>query len=312
MPSSQLAKWCCAPLPRRLSVERTLSLAPVVLTRPFSSDPSEAVKVKILDQQDAGVAIMTLNVPNKLNRMNPDMGHAFKAVVDMLKKERGLRAVVLTGAGRAFSAGGDMNFIQERCKDTRANNIAVIRDFYNSFLCIRDLYVPVITAINGPAIGAGMCLALATDYRFCVPRTDIGLTFKLAAHLHPGMGATHFLPKLVRVDTELTMLLTGETIISEDAAKIGALTTLSPDPVESALTFIHKVAPSSAGVRTILETVRAQGNEGLQAALEREAAAQADCYASPELAAKVEAVIKEFRARKAKREEAKVVSRQGA
>ena len=71
-----------------------------------------------------------------------------------------------------------------------------MRNFYQRFLCVRDLPFPVIAAINGHAIGAGLCFALACDIRIAAPQAKLGLTF-VGLGLHPGMGATHFLPKLV-------------------------------------------------------------------------------------------------------------------
>jgi enoyl-CoA hydratase/carnithine racemase len=79
--------------------------------------------------------------------------------------DKSVRCVVLTGAGKAFSAGGDLDFLQQRMHSDPASNSAEMRRFYARFLTVRTLPTPVVAAINGPAIGAGMCLAAACDLR---------------------------------------------------------------------------------------------------------------------------------------------------
>ena len=108
-----------------------------------------------------------------------------------------VRAAILTGAGRAFSAGGDLDWLMARHRDTPENNVAVMTEFYKRFLVLRRLPVPVIAAINGPAIGAGLCLAVGgADLRVASAGAKLGVTFTKLG-LHPGMAATFFLPQLV-------------------------------------------------------------------------------------------------------------------
>ncbi|KAH8062070.1 enoyl-CoA hydratase [Aureococcus anophagefferens] len=118
--------------------------------RAFSS--SSIVTTEITD----GVATITLNAPERLNAMTVEMGEAFEAAVGELrdKPPNELRAAILTGAGRAFSAGGDLDWLLERHRDSPTNNAKIMRDFYGRFLSLRTLEVPIVAAINGPAIGA--------------------------------------------------------------------------------------------------------------------------------------------------------------
>ena len=96
------------------------------------------------------------------------------------------RAVVITGAGRAFSAGGDMKFLSDRTESDALSNANTMKSFYDRFLCLRSLEVPTIAAINGPAIGAGLCVAAACDMRICAADAKMGWTF-VGLGLHPGM-----------------------------------------------------------------------------------------------------------------------------
>ena len=148
---------------------------------------------------DGKVAIITLNDPKRLNALNATMGDEFVSIIhDLIESNDmdGLGAVVLTGSGRAFSAGGDLNFLKDRSNDTPYRNAVIMRRFYERFLSVRKLPVPVVAAINGPAIGAGLALALACDVRVASKDAKMGITF-VGLGLHPGMGSTHFLPRLV-------------------------------------------------------------------------------------------------------------------
>lgn len=160
-----------------------------------------------------GVAVLTLNVPEKMNRMDVEMVLAFEAAVMELRAlpPTTLKACVLTGSGRAFSAGGDLDFLMDRHNDAPSNNASIMREFYARFLSIRKLEVPLIAAINGPAIGAGMAVACACDLRIASPDAKIGITF-VGLGLPPGMGSTYWLPSVVGPQRAAELVLTGEVI----------------------------------------------------------------------------------------------------
>ena len=154
--------------------------------------------VRVEDDEQSGVKVLTLDRPDSLNAMTVEMGDAVQASVAQLSQlpPSELRALVITGAGRAFSAGGDMRFLHERREATPTDNADVMLNFYRRFLSIRSLPVPIICCVNGPAIGAGACFAMAADVRFTHAAAKIGFTF-VGLGLHPGMGATHSLPSAV-------------------------------------------------------------------------------------------------------------------
>lgn len=239
------------------------------------------------------VAVVTLNDPKRLNALTLDVAAALRTALDQAA-ESGAGAIVLTGAGRAFSAGGDLAFLRARAQDSPARNAPLMRAFYQSFLGpIRGTRVPIIAAINGAAVGAGFGISLACDLRIAARDAQLGAAFTTLG-LHPGMGTTFFLPRLANAQVATRMLLTGELVSGDDARRDGIVL----DAVEAgqvlpaALALAERIAAAGpVAVRTTLLTLRTQADAaGLEAALWREADAQAQCYATRDLAEGVEAV----------------------
>ncbi|MFQ5458817.1 MAG: enoyl-CoA hydratase/isomerase family protein, partial [Myxococcota bacterium] len=140
----------------------------------------------LLDVAD-GIATVTLNQPGKRNAMTVQMGEEFLSALAGLKERDDLRVMVLTGAGRAFCAGGSLDMIQARSDGSRDDNKATMISFYTKFLSVLDLPFPTIASINGYAIGAGLCFALACDIRLASEDAKMGMNF-VRLGLHPGMG----------------------------------------------------------------------------------------------------------------------------
>ena len=177
-----------------------------------------------------------------------------------------------------------------------------MRKFYSLFLKIRKLPVPLIAAINGPAVGAGLCFAAAMDLRVALSDAKLGVTF-VGIGLHPGMASTFFLPKLVGPQIASRMLLTGELISGDEAAKIGL--TLESIPatgntpaennqiiVKRAVELGQRIASQAPlAVRTCVRSIRLNTDEGLEKALWREADSQAHCYSSTDFREGVEAIM---------------------
>lgn len=228
------------------------------------------------------VTTIHLTNPKALNALTVSMGEEFKAAIAEIKKDTDVRAVVLTGEGSAFSAGGDMDFLRQRIRDTVPNNITKMREFYARFLSLRSLDVPVVAAINGHAIGAGFCIALACDYRVAAEKAKLAINFTRLG-IHPGMGGTYFLPKLAGHAAASQLILTGDTITSAEAHRLGLVTKVCPTgeaTVEEAMAVATRIATASPmAVKESLRTLRKDDTTLLDAALEREAGAQAICYA---------------------------------
>jgi enoyl-CoA hydratase/carnithine racemase len=167
-----------------------------------------------------GVGVIVLNDPKKLNALTEDMGYQFVDAVSMMKRasqDQLIRSCIITGSGDAFSAGGDLDWLRARhYASPYANKLTMIK-FYNLFLCVKDIPVPTIAAINGAAIGAGMCMTLACDFRIAAHESKIGFTFAKLG-IHPGMGASYLLPRVISSQLASDYLLTGK-IVSGDIAK---------------------------------------------------------------------------------------------
>ena len=139
------------------------------------------------------VARIMLNQPDKMNAMTAQLVEDFGKVLESIHSNAAdYDAVLITGAGKAFSTSGDQKWLEERCKDTPSRNSQIMHDFYHQFLAVRSLPLPVVAAINGPAVGAGMCLAMACDIRIAAKNAKMGFPF-VSLGLHPGMGATHII-----------------------------------------------------------------------------------------------------------------------
>mmetsp|Transcript_10818 Transcript_10818/g.32270 ORF Transcript_10818/g.32270 Transcript_10818/m.32270 type:complete len:287 (+) Transcript_10818:158-1018(+) len=230
-----------------------------------------------------GVATLTLNDPDRLNAMTVEMGEEFQDAVAALKQVPALRAVVLTGAGRAFSAGGDLDWLAERHADTPSNNATIMRAFYARFLTIRSLEVPTLAALNGAAIGAGLAVACACDMRLAAPDAKLGITF-VGLGLPPGMGSTHSLPRIIGAQQASEMILTGRIIDGAEAKARGLVLDAVEDPLSAASKLAGQIAKQAPlAVRASVRALRIVQDEGLEAALRREADSQGVAYGSRDL-----------------------------
>src|SRR5215813_2405694 len=120
----------------------------------------------VLDQRENGVATLTLNRPDRLNALNKDLAAALNEALGSISTDKRVNVVVLTGAGRAFCAGGDLAVIRKGHEENDMTDLEpLLRAGMQSVMKIRTMRQPVIAAVNGPAAGAGMNIALAADMR---------------------------------------------------------------------------------------------------------------------------------------------------
>ena len=247
----------------------------------------------LIERRPDGVALLTLNDPERLNAMTEAMGGAIQGAVGALKDDASVRAVVLTGAGRAFSAGGDLEMLGRMTRDgnadpggpTRARHEAFMRRFYSLYLTVRDLPQPTVAALNGPAIGAGFCVALACDIRVAAAEAKLGLNFTRLG-IHPGMAATWTLPRIVGPAHAAELIYTGRLIDGSEAARIGLANRALPreEVLPAALALAAEIAEAAPlAVRGAKRSLGLTERSEISDQLAQEAAEQARCYESADL-----------------------------
>lgn len=246
-------------------------------------------------QKVGRVAKIMFNQPSKLNAMTADMVADFGNIVESLKMDTSdVGAVVIYGAGRAFSAGGDLGFLRDRMKDEPSRNSVIMHKFYNQFLCIRDLPIPTIAAINGPAIGAGLCLAMACDVRIAAKDAKLGFTF-VGLGLHPGMGCTHFVASVAGYETAYRMILSGDIVTGAEAKEMRLVSQCAESgdqAIDEAINLGNRISEQAPiAVRAATRSLRMKQDVGLEQALWREADAQSYSYNSSDMQEGVDALI---------------------
>ncbi|MBS0509115.1 MAG: enoyl-CoA hydratase/isomerase family protein [Proteobacteria bacterium] len=166
-----------------------------------------------------GIGTITLNRPQARNALSQDMRPALAAAVTQMRDDAGVHAVILTGAGGAFCSGGDISAML----DTSRTGLAFrkgMRELHQWFPELVNMEKPVIAAVDGPAFGAGLSLALAADFivatrraRFCAVFGRIGLV--------PDLGALHLLPRIVGLQKAKELVFTARTVEVEEAKQLG-------------------------------------------------------------------------------------------
>lgn len=174
--------------------------------------------------RDGHVATLKLNRPDARNAMSIAMGDEVQRAVEEIRADDDIRVLVVTGEGRAFSSGGDLGMLAADAGlgAAHAGMGGPPREFYNRYLSVATLPIPTLAAINGHAIGAGLCFALACDLRIASSDAKMGMTFTKLG-IHPGMGATYFLPRLLGAARACDLLFTGRIIDAEEAEQLGLL-----------------------------------------------------------------------------------------
>lgn len=238
-----------------------------------------------VDRPSDGVVLLTLDNPAQRNAMSAPMTEAWAASIAELAADPGVRAVVVTGEGSAFCSGGDPRWIAGE-PDAPVHHLRNrMRGFYRAWLSIRDLEVPTIAAINGPAVGAGLCLALACDIRYASESARMSVPF-VKLGMHAGMAATYTLPNVVGEARARELLLTGRMVGAEEAARIGLVSSVTADD-----SFLDTVLETAAGIaatapiasRLTKVALRDGGHADFASAIEWEALAQPVTLATEDL-----------------------------
>lgn len=237
----------------------------------------------VLESREGGVLTLTLNRPAKLNALNTELASALLAAVRRAAQQDGVRAVILTGAGRAFCSGGDLALLAEARKRNAAAELeALLRAGHELVLALCDLPLPVLAAVNGPAAGAGMNLALACDLRLAADTAVFGQNFAKVG-LFPDFGGTHLLPRLVGPAVAAELFYSGDMIPAAEALRLGIVNRVvaAERLSEEARAWAQKLAQAPPlAARAVKRILFGREREALERALEEEVRQQVKCFLS--------------------------------
>lgn len=237
----------------------------------------------VLEERKGNVAVIRLNRPDKLNALNVELGRGLVHALLHASQDNSVRAVVITGAGRAFCAGGDLEFILDLRKRNASDELKVLLEAGKEIcLAIAAMTKPVIAAVNGPAAGGGMNLALAADMRIASAQASFAESFAKVG-LYPDFGGTYFLPRIVGPALAAELFYTAETVSAEDALRLGIVNRVFPaDKFEEETRKIVDVlagAPTVA-LRDVKRTIIADDRKNLETKLDEEIRLQIHCFQS--------------------------------
>jgi enoyl-CoA hydratase len=231
-----------------------------------------------------GVRILTLNDPDKRNALSPRLQAELAGAVDAVAADPEARVLVVAGNGPAFSAGADLPAVFGQLSRPVGEIRAGLRTIYDSFLRVRRLEIPTIAAVDGPAVGAGVNLAMSCDLRLASTRAMFGVTFTKLG-LHPGGGCTYYLVQALGRQQALSLLLDGGALTAGEALAAGIVLDVVDDPLGEALEVAERWAALDPElVRDIKRAVGIAAKGDFDESLEFEAWAQAASAKKPQLA----------------------------
>lgn len=231
---------------------------------------SDALRV----ERHGPVRLLIFALPERRNAMTDELTAAWGYEIAALRADPEVRCVVVTGEGSAFCAGGDLAWLGDARGEPADFFRRRMSEFYRQWLSIRQLPVPTIAAINGAAVGAGLCVALACDLRYATPGAALSMPFA-ALGLHPGMAATGLLPEVASTPVTFDLLLTGRSVRGQEALQLGLINEVADDPVAKALEVARTITQQAPlAIRLITSALRRRGDVQVDEALHWEALAQ--------------------------------------
>ena len=237
-------------------------------------------------EERGGVARITLDRPERLNALTFEVYRELTDTFAALQTEDEVRAVVITGAGRAFCSGGDVRDIIGELQGRDARGLLEFtRQTCELVRNMRALRNPVIAFLNGTTAGAGACIALASDLRIASAEARIAFLFVKVGLSGADMGAAHLLPRLVGLAKATELLYTGDFITAEEALSLGLYNRVVPAEALEAETrsLAERLARGPAFALGVTKEMLARELDvSLDAALELEAQAQAICMQHPD------------------------------
>lgn len=233
------------------------------------------------EERDDGVALVTLDRPERLNALTFEVYAELRDLFAAVQQRQEVRSVVITGNGRAFCSGGDVHaIIGELFSRDTAGLLDFTRVTCDLVRNMRRLRKPVIAAINGTTAGAGAAIALAADLRIAAAGSKISFLFTKVGLAGADMGAAHLLPRYVGLAKATELLFFGEPITAEEGLALGLHNAVVPaeEVVPTALAWAARLASGPAFAIGLTKELLDEEQDGsLDAALDNEARAQALC-----------------------------------
>lgn len=241
----------------------------------------------VLEERSRAVLTLRFNRPEKLNPLDPEMCGALVHALLSAGDDHSVRAVVITGAGRGFCAGGDLDYIRDARSRKSAQDMQELLKFGRK-LCLAITSMPklVIAAVNGPTAGGGMSIALACDLRIASERASFRQGY-CQIGLYPGFGATFFLPRLVGPARASELFYTGEEISAAEACRLGIVFRVYPhDRFEQETQKLAQTVAAGPPLafRDLKRTMIGEDRRELEDALEEENRLQLRCFLSEDCA----------------------------
>src|SRR5687767_2531441 len=230
-----------------------------------------------------GILTITLNRPEKLNAFIGHMRRDLAEALEHAGSDRSIRVVIITGAGRAFCAGGDVAFMAELMRRHDSEEFArILGAGRRVILAIRQMTKPVIAAVNGPASGAGATLAFACDLHIASTTATCSQSF-LKVVLHPDWGGTFFLPRLVTPNKACELFFLGDSIDAAEALRLNIVNqVVAPEELEATTLQLAerlRAAPPIA-IAAAKQAVYVSGESDLDEMMRYETEAQLRCFES--------------------------------
>ena len=211
-------------------------------------------KTLLFEEKEPSIGMVTMNRADQLNAINLDMLKDFETLFHALSQDDSIRVLIITGAGRGYSSGADLN-------DAMANKQAevfkdpekflkIVQERYASLILgMRRIPQPIISAVNGPAAGGGFCMALASDIRVASPDAYFVASFINIGLSGGELGCSFLLPRLVGLAQASDMLFTGRKISADEAEKTGLVNKVVPreNLLETALSYARLMVGKSVG-----------------------------------------------------------------
>jgi enoyl-CoA hydratase/carnithine racemase len=246
-----------------------------------------ASKSVILEERDGAVLTIRLHRPKCLNALNPDMAKALAAALRRAGDDKSVRAVVLTGAGRAFCGGGDVRLLRDARARNSTNELAALLGFGKDIiLSLATMPKPVLASVNGPAAGGGANLALACDMRIGAEQASFGQRFAKLG-LYPDFGGTFYLPRLVGPARAAELFYSGEMISAAECLRIGVYSRIVPFEELAAETKAAAAALAAGPpipTRYVKNRLFGSSRAELEKFLDEEISRQIECFNSQDCA----------------------------